>query len=177
MSDNRMKELRKKRHMSLIEVAELAGKSEASISRYENNPINKLNLDLIENIADALDTSAAYLLGMTDNSDYTSQIKLSEYLENEDLKTILVTNNEMAPEIPEGAHVQIREMNPNEELVPGYFYYVEFDNKKCFRMVINDPDEEVSLMPNNMSERRIGYDKEYAKILGKVISVTVFYLE
>lgn len=177
MSDNRMKELRKKRYMSLIEVAELVGKSEASISRYENNPINKLNLDLIENIADALDTSAAYLLGMTDNSDYTSQIKLSEYLENEDLKTILVTDNEMAPEIPEGAHVQIREMNPNEELIVGHFYYVKFHNKKCFRMAVDDPIDGVSLMPLNMSEQKIAFGRDFSEILGVVISVTVFYLE
>lgn len=175
MVGNRLKELRKKRLMSLDDVAELVGKSAPSISRYENSPVNKLNLDLIEDLADSLGTSSAYLLGMTDESDYISEIKMTEYPNKDNSKIILVINNEMAPAIPEGSHVRIRDMKPNEELIVGDYYYIEFNNKKCFRMVIDDPVEGVSLMPLSMSERRIAYDKDFAEILGKAISMTVFF--
>lgn len=177
MLGERMKKVRQEQFMSLDDVAELVGKSASTLSRYENNLVHKFDLDVVEKVADAIGTSSAYLLGMTDNSHYIPQNKWNKYLEDKFLETILVTDDEMDPEIPQDAYVQIRKMKPNEELSPGYFYYVEFDNKKCFRMAIDDPDEGVSLMPHTMSERRIAYDKEYAKIIGKVVSITELFLD
>lgn len=54
--------------------------------------MHKLDLDLVEMIADMLGTSSTYLLGMTDISNYTSEIKKAKYFENVDLLNILLAN-------------------------------------------------------------------------------------
>lgn len=175
MLDNRLKELRKERLMSLNSIAKLVGVSESTVSRYENNRVDRLNLDLIEKIADALDTSSAYLLGMTDDSHYIPEVKMPDYSTNDCLRNIYVPNDEMAPEIPEGAYIQIRDFQPDEELTAGDFYYVEFDGKKCFRMAIYHPIEGVILQPLNMKEQSISFDKEYVKFIGKAVSSKFFF--
>lgn len=44
-------------------------------------------------------------------------------------------------------------------------------------MVIDDEMDGVGFLPMEMSERRIAYDLEYVKIIGKVISMKVFFEE
>lgn len=175
MLENRLKDLRKERLMSLDEIAKKVGKSVSTISRYENNLVNKLDLELIEKIADVLGTSSAYLLGMTDDTNYIANIEMTKYFTNDGLRNILVTDNRMEPEIPEGSCVQIRDFKTGETLMPGSFYYVKFNNNKCFRMAVHDTVEGAHLMPMDMSEQRIAYDKEYVEIIGKAVSMKVFF--
>ncbi len=175
MLNNRMKDLRKERLMSLQELAKIVNKSASTISRYENNQVDKLDLDLIEKIADALDTSSAYLLDMTDDDHYISEVKASKYLTEEGLRSILVVDDDMAPEMPEGSCVQIRDFDSSDELSIGSLYYIEFDNKKCFRMAVDDHVDGLGFLPINMSERRIAYDEDYVNIIGKAVSMKVFF--
>lgn len=81
-------------------------------------------------MAIALHTSSAYLLGMTDDSDYTSSLKASELFVDNGITNVIVKDDEMAPKIPKGACVQVRELKPNEDLTVGSFYYIEFNNIK-----------------------------------------------
>lgn len=174
MLGNRLRKIRIDRLMSVSDLAEIINKSKSTISRYENNRVAKLDLDLIEKMAIALHTSSAYLLGMTDDSDYTSSLKASDLFADDGITNVIVKDDEMAPKIPKGACVQVRELKDDEEMTAGSFYYVEFNNKKCFRMAVDDSVEGVSLMPLNMSERRIAFDEDYVTFLGKAVSMEVF---
>ena len=175
MLGKRMKELRNEKLMSLEEVANIVEKSKSTVSRYENNLVGKIDLDLVDKFADALDTSSAYLLGMTEDSYYIPEVKSKEQLTKDGLINILVTENTLAPDIPEGACVQIRDLEENEELVIGDYYYIEFNNQKVFRMVVEDAADGIGFLPMDMSERRIAYDNDYVDIIGKAVSMKVFF--
>lgn len=175
MLGERLKELRNEKLMSIEEVANIVQKSKSTVSRYENNLVQKKDLELIEKFADALDTSSAYLLAMTEDSYYVPEVKRKEQLADDDVMNILVTENTLAPDIPEGACVQVRELEENEELDIGDYYYIEFNNKKVFRMLVEDVIDGVGFLPMDMSERRIAYDSDYVKIIGKAVSMKVFF--
>lgn len=59
----RIKERRKMLKMSADELGQRLGKNRATIYRYENGEIENLPLDILEPIADALETTPAYLMG------------------------------------------------------------------------------------------------------------------
>lgn len=175
MLGDRLKKVRMDRLMSVSDLAEIVAKSKSTISRYENNQITKLDLELIEKIARALHTSSAYLLGMTADSQYVPHDQASKFFSDDGITNVIVKDDEMAPEIPKGARVQVRELKPNEEMKAGAFYYIEFNQKKCFRMAVNDVVEGISLMPLSMSERKIAFDKDSVQFLGKAVSMIVFF--
>lgn len=176
MLEDRLKNLRKNRLMSLAELGKMVGKSPATISRYENNLVEKMDLDLIEKIAEALDSSSAYLLGMTDDSHYVSENKPRKYAANQvKLTEVLSSEKYGLPEIPAGSYVQIRDLKENEDIIPGGYYYIEFNGKKVFRLAVHDQENGVGFLPMTTRERRIAYDKDYVKIIGKAISVTIFF--
>ncbi|MDM5352621.1 XRE family transcriptional regulator [Lysinibacillus sphaericus] len=60
---DRIKKARLKRGMTLIEVAERLNKTEATIQRYESGNIKNLKNDTIEELANVLNVSPAYLMG------------------------------------------------------------------------------------------------------------------
>ncbi len=59
----RIKERRKEMKMSADELGKLLGKDRSTIYRYEKGDIENLPLDILEPIADALETTPAYLMG------------------------------------------------------------------------------------------------------------------
>lgn len=59
----RIKERRKELKISADELAKRLGKDRSTIYRYEKGDIENLPLDILEPIADALETTPAYLLG------------------------------------------------------------------------------------------------------------------
>lgn len=60
---DRIKSRRKELGMSAEELAERIGKSAATIYRYEKGDISKVDSEILMPIADALQTSPAYLMG------------------------------------------------------------------------------------------------------------------
>lgn len=60
---DRIKARRKELKMSADELAARIGKDRSTIFRYEKGDIEKLPLDILEPIADALNTSPQYLMG------------------------------------------------------------------------------------------------------------------
>jgi len=185
MNGNRLRDLRIDRALSLSELGDKVDKSASTISRYENNSVAKWDPDLIIKIARALDTSAAYLMGMTDDPNFIFDVDIEDfanknYNEQNDASgdpelNIFISDDEMSPEIPYGAFVKIRQMEPREKIQLGSFYYIEFDGKKCFRMAIEDNDDGIGFLPNDMSERKIAYDPYYVNIIGKAVSMKVFF--
>lgn len=59
----RIKFLRTKRGMSIDELAIRLGKNRTTIYRYENGDIENLPLDILNPLADALNTTPGYLMG------------------------------------------------------------------------------------------------------------------
>jgi transcriptional regulator with XRE-family HTH domain len=59
----RIKLRRKELGMSADKLGELIGKNRATVFRYENGDIERMPIDIIEPIAEALMTTPAYLMG------------------------------------------------------------------------------------------------------------------
>lgn len=59
----RIKILRTQRGMSIDELASKLGKNRTTVYRYENGGIENLPLDILNPLAEALDTTPAYLMG------------------------------------------------------------------------------------------------------------------
>lgn len=68
VSGSRIKILREAQGLSASELAQRIGKDRATIYRYENGSIDGIKSDVLRNIADALDTNSAYLMGWTNDS-------------------------------------------------------------------------------------------------------------
>ncbi|MGX7105588.1 helix-turn-helix domain-containing protein [Globicatella sanguinis] len=62
----RMKYARELKKITLKNLGNKIGKTEATVQRYESGEIKNLKNDIIEAIADALDVSPAYLMGWDD---------------------------------------------------------------------------------------------------------------
>ncbi|MEG2522231.1 MAG: XRE family transcriptional regulator [Anaerovoracaceae bacterium] len=68
MLGKKIKELRKSKNISAEDLAAKIGVSPSTIYRYENGDISKVNIDNLKQLAYALDTTASFLMGWTDNS-------------------------------------------------------------------------------------------------------------
>lgn len=89
----RIKNLRKKHNLTLVELGELIGLKKSTISKYENNAIN-IPTDKLEKIARVLNTTPQYLLGFDEDIEVVDTSILNEEQQKE-LETILSTNNIM----------------------------------------------------------------------------------
>lgn len=89
----RIKKLRKKHNLTLVELGELIGLKKSTISKYENNDIN-IPTDKLEKIARVLNTTPQYLLGFDEDIEVVDTSILNEEQQKE-LETILSTNNIM----------------------------------------------------------------------------------
>ena len=68
----RIKLRRKELGMSADKLGEAIGKNRATVFRYENGYIEKMPLDVIEYIAEALYTTPQYLMGWEDDNEKTA---------------------------------------------------------------------------------------------------------
>lgn len=64
---NRIKELRKQRGFTLLQLAEQLGVSESTVQRYESGNIKNLKYETMVDLANILACSPAYLMGWIDN--------------------------------------------------------------------------------------------------------------
>ena len=60
---DRLKRAREKQGVTLLQLADFIGKTEATVQRYESGNIKNLKSDIVEKIADFLHVSPAYLMG------------------------------------------------------------------------------------------------------------------
>ena len=173
MVGGRIKNLRKKRGYTLSELAKIVGTSISTISRIETNETNRIDTDLLFNIANALGVDVTFLMKpeevIYEVSEDIEQIVPGSIID------VVVEDDEMDPEIPEGAIVKIRAMMPNEKLQVGSFYFIEFDNQRKFRMASYTEVDGLGFLPISMNERRISYDRDYVKTIGKVIAMKVIF--
>ena len=68
----RIKKRRIELNISVEELANRVGKDRSTIYRYESGDIGKLSIDMLKPIAEALETSIAYILGVDDSGQFAS---------------------------------------------------------------------------------------------------------
>lgn len=82
----RLRESRKKQGLTLSELGNRINKTEATIQRYESGNIKNLKNDTIEQLANALNVSPAYLMGWEDVKEETQQpTTIAMHLDGDDL--------------------------------------------------------------------------------------------
>lgn len=67
----RIKSRRKELGISADKLGEILGKDRSTVFRYENGDIEKLPIDILKPIAEALSTTPAYLMGWENEKDPT----------------------------------------------------------------------------------------------------------
>lgn len=83
----RIKERRKELKLSADELAKKLGKDRSTIYRYEKGDIENLPLDILEPIADALETTPNYLMGwekLIEEKPVETANKLADYFTDSD---------------------------------------------------------------------------------------------
>lgn len=61
---NRIKQRRTELKLSADSLAKMIGKDRSTIYRYENGSIDKISAEMLEPLAEALETTPAYLIGL-----------------------------------------------------------------------------------------------------------------
>ena len=61
--NNRLKQLRKKKGLTLAALSQLIGVSDATLQRYESGQIKNIKMPIVEKLAQILDCSEAYIMG------------------------------------------------------------------------------------------------------------------
>lgn len=74
----RLKKRRLELQISAGELASLIGKNRATIYRYEKGDIGNVPLDVIDPLAEALNTTPEYLMGWTDSEEVGTRIEQGE---------------------------------------------------------------------------------------------------
>jgi len=92
----RIKQRRKELKMSGEELANLLGKNRSTVFRYENGEIENLPLDVLEPIAQALQTTPQYLMGwekVQKNNDTITDIVVRLRSDEEFLELVKTLND------------------------------------------------------------------------------------
>ena len=72
---DRIKQRRIELHMSAGELGSLIGKNRATIYRYESGDIENIPLDMLDPLAEALNTTPEYLMGWTDSKHLVTRMR------------------------------------------------------------------------------------------------------
>lgn len=114
---HKIKELRKQLNMSVDELATKLGKNRATIYRYEKGDIENLPLDVLEPLANALNTTPGYLMGWEDNDEKETTGSIMGNL----LRSFRIKNNISLQEISEELGISVKKLNKyesGEEQIP-----------------------------------------------------------
>lgn len=76
--NDRIKEMRKRKGLTLLEVAEYLGVQEATVQRYESGNIKNLKHETICKLAELFGCDPQYLLGWSENNAETFEATITE---------------------------------------------------------------------------------------------------
>ena len=103
---NRIKEIRKSKGMTLLQLAEMLGVSESTVQRYESGNIKNLKYETIVALAEFFGCSPGYLMGWEeghyDNDDTVAIAKMIR--DNEELRALFEAAVDSPPEDLETAN-------------------------------------------------------------------------
>lgn len=74
---DKLKNRRKELSLTMLEVAQKVGVSEATVSRWESGDIANMRRDKIALLAEALQVTPAYIMGWDENDEQNSSVTLS----------------------------------------------------------------------------------------------------
>lgn len=86
----RIKNRRKELNLSADDVANALGISRATVYRYESSYIEKLPTSVLEPLANVLKCSPAYLMGWSDDINFTSNIKDCDFVFSDFEKELII---------------------------------------------------------------------------------------
>lgn len=89
----KIKELRKQLNMSVDELATKLGKNRATIYRYERGDIENLPLDVLEPLANALETTPGYLMGWEDKQKENEPTTIHDVTMGDVFKALRIGSN------------------------------------------------------------------------------------
>lgn len=93
----RLKSRRKELGLTLAQVAERVGTSEATVQRWENGSIKTLRHESIVKLADVLDVSPSYLMGWQEPTESIDDLR-NALKDNPDLRMLLSTSSKLGPD-------------------------------------------------------------------------------
>ena len=171
----RIKELRIKLNLSADDLAKLIGKNRSTIYRYENSNIEKLPVPILEPLAKALQTTPAYIMGISENTstdiltDKINNIVVKLNKENQDktyqyAKNLLHFQNRAVQEVSiQYKPKELTEILVTEKVAAGVGYYYGNNEVTPF---YTDRDD---LMQYDMATRVFGDSMEPELLDGDII--------
>ncbi len=157
----RIKNRRKEIKMSADEIAEKLNVSRSTIFRYEKGDIEKLPTNIIEELADILQTTPGYLMGWEDASKITDISSIYSQLDKN-----------RQDKVYEFANQQLEEQTSKNKMSPISMKIIAL----CNRDNITISDLEKLLELTNISEWDHSVPFENVKKVADFFNVTPFYL-
>lgn len=106
--NDRIKEIRKKRGLTLLQLADILGVKEATVQRYESGEIKNIKYDTIVAIAKALHVHPAYLMGWADENGNSIDSNQNGILIQDPIEREIITNfRKLEPEAQKSARINI----------------------------------------------------------------------
>lgn len=106
----RIKELREHLHLGLTELAEKINVSKQTLYKYENDIVTNIPSDKIEELASALNTTPAYLMGWEDSSgnSHADMIIPEQAKTDEQYAEFLTAYTQASPDVQKAVRLILR---------------------------------------------------------------------
>ena len=109
---NRMREIRKKRKMTMKQIGELVGASESAVSMWENGK-HQPDLQTLSRIADILSVTTDELLGRSDDSLDNDTMQIRERLRSDpNYRLLFSAAKNASPEHLKAAAAMLKALEP-----------------------------------------------------------------
>lgn len=97
--DNRLKQLRSEKQLTMQEVADYVGVNVATVSRWENGEIANMRRDKVAKLAELFNVRPSYILGMTDTQEFSHDDRKQaiNFIDNVDLIQVLAEASRLSP--------------------------------------------------------------------------------
>lgn len=110
----KIKELRNQLNMSVDDLATKLGKNRATIYRYERGDIENLPLDVLEPLANALETTPGYLMGWEDTPKKNEPLSIDEVTMGDVFKALRLGSNLSIEEFSSEIGLSVGDINKYE---------------------------------------------------------------
>lgn len=168
----RIKERRELSNLTQEQVGNKIGKKFTTVAKYESGEIKNIDVLVIDEIAEILDTNLDYFLLKTNIPERKENLKKYPLLDDIFMPVkykifgYKIKNNEMAPllDIEDIAVIDTSSSYEN-----GKTFLIKYNNKELIRKIIDNNDGTVTLQAMNPYYPIIKVNKKEIDIIGKVI--------
>lgn len=188
----KIKELRNQLNMSVDDLATKLGKNRATIYRYERGDIENLPLDVLEPLANALETTPGYLMGWENAPKDNEQLSIDEATMGDVFKALRLGNNLSIEEFANEIGLSISDVKKYEtgvvqipvniiNLVADFFGISISEIIKAHQKDDNRPSSDFEMKKERFNRFK-KWNKEFGKVhftdeeINKVMEYTRFLL-